>query len=120
MVTSTGDLNSENNPLLMALPPCTSNFTFFVIAPISRKDMVVEQTNKQRFGTERRSNIEENINEMSSYDGSLIQDMMKQQTQQVRNINPLKNSDLSGDNNSGRTETKQSETKTINSPNEKK
>jgi hypothetical protein len=80
----------------------------------------IKQASKD-YGTERRSNIEENINQMSSSDSSKDSNTRHDETTDPRSSQhkSSENPDLSRDNNSGRTELKQSEANTINSPNEK-
>ncbi len=79
----------------------------------------IKQASKD-YGTERRSNIEENINQMSSYDSSKDSNTRYDETTDpTSSQRTFENSDLSLDNNLGRTELKQSEANSINSPNEK-
>jgi hypothetical protein len=78
----------------------------------------IKQASKD-YGTERRSNIEENINQMSSdssKDSNTRYDKTTDPTSPQHKSS--ENSDLSRDNNLGRTELKQLEASTINSPNE--
>jgi hypothetical protein len=70
------------------------------------------------YGTKSRSNIKENINQMSSSDSGKDSNVRYDETpSSQRKSSEI--SDLSLFNNSRRTEIKQSETSTINSPNEK-
>ncbi len=80
----------------------------------------IKQASKD-YGTERRSNIQENINQMLSSDSSKDSNTRYGETRDPTSSQhkSYKNSGLSRDNNSGRTELKQSETNTINSPSEK-
>ena len=83
----------------------------------------IKQASKD-YGTERRSNIEENINQVSSSDSSKHSNTRYHETSKMKHprssqYKSSENSDLSRDNNSGRTELKQSEANTINSPNKK-
>jgi hypothetical protein len=79
----------------------------------------IKQASKD-YGTKSRSDIKENINQMSSSDSGKDSNVRYDET-----IDPTSSqhtseiSDLSLFNNSGRTEIKQSETNTANSPNEK-
>jgi hypothetical protein len=71
------------------------------------------------YGTEHRSNIKENINQISSdssKDSNTRYDKTTDPTSSQHKSS--ENSDLPRDNNSGRTELKQLEANTINSPNE--
>ena len=80
----------------------------------------IKQASKD-YGTKSRSNIEENINQMSSHDSGKDSNVRYDETADPRSSQHKSSeiSDLSRYNNSGRTEIKQSETNTINSPNEK-
>jgi hypothetical protein len=79
----------------------------------------IKQASKD-YGTERRSNIQDNINQMSSSDDSKDSNTRSGKTRDPTSSQhkSSENSDLSRVNNS-RTEPKQSETNTIISPNEK-
>jgi hypothetical protein len=74
----------------------------------------IKQASKD-YGTKSRSNIKENVNQMSSSDSGKDDETTDPSSQ--RKSSEI--SDLSLFNNSRRTEIKQSETSTINSPNEK-
>lgn len=74
----------------------------------------IKQASKN-YGTEHRSNIEENVNQVSSSDSSKDSNTTDPTSSQHKFS---ENSDMSRDNNLGRTELKQS-ANTINSPNEK-
>lgn len=80
----------------------------------------IKQASKD-YGTERRRNIEENINQMpSSYSSKDSNTRYNETTDPTSSQHKsFENSDLSRDNNLGRTELKQSEAKTKNSPSEK-
>jgi hypothetical protein len=80
----------------------------------------IKQASKD-YGTERRSNIEKNTNQISSSDSNKDSNTRYDEITDPNSSqhNSSENSDLSRDNNSGRTELKQSEANTINSPNEK-
>jgi hypothetical protein len=79
----------------------------------------IKQASKD-YGTERRRNIEENINQMpSSYSSKDSSTRYDETTDPSSQHKSFENSDLSRDNNLGRTELKQSEAKTKNSPSEK-
>ena len=80
----------------------------------------IKQASKD-YGTERRSNIEKNINQTSSPDSSKDSNPRYAETTDPTGSQhkSSENSDLSPYNNSGSTELKQSEANTINSPNEK-
>jgi hypothetical protein len=80
----------------------------------------IKQASKD-YGTERRSNIEKNIDQTSSPDSSKDSNPRYAETTDPTGSQhkSSENSDLSPYNNSGSTELKQSEANTINSPNEK-
>src|SRR5215831_1700569 len=79
----------------------------------------IKQASKD-YGTKSRSNIKENINQMSSSDNGKDSNVRYDETTDPSSQRKSSEiSDLSLFNNSRRTEIKQSETSTINSPNEK-
>ena len=80
----------------------------------------IKQASKD-YGTKSRSNIKENINQMSSSDSGKDSNVRYDETTDPKSSQHKSSeiSDLSLFNNSRRTEIKQSETSTINSPNEK-
>ena len=79
----------------------------------------IKQASKD-YGTKSRSNIKENINQMSSSDSGKDSNVRYDETTDPSSQRKSSEiSDLSLFNNSRRTEIKQSETSTINSPNEK-
>ena len=79
----------------------------------------IKQASKD-YGTKSRSNIKENINQISSSDSGKDSNVRYDETIDPTNSQHTSEiSDSSLFNNSGRTEIKQSETNTTNSPNEK-
>jgi hypothetical protein len=81
---------------------------------------MIKQASKD-YGTKSRSNIEENINQMSSSDSGKDSNVRYDETTDPRSSQhkSYEISDLSLFNNTGRTEIKQSETNTIYNSNEK-